>query len=315
MAESPLIGVVTVTYNSATVLPDFLRCMAEQTYRDFLLFAVDNASKDATTQLLSECSDTRLRVIANSDNRGVAEGNNQGIRAALDAGCSSVLLINNDTEFGSTLIEQLNMGLITDRVEMTCPKIMYYDEPDRIWAVGGAFQLWRGCRSIHFGEGEIDHGQYDQVRLITYVPTCCVLIKKEVFEEVGVMDARYFVYWDDTDFMYRAMKAGMKLECLPGTTLLHKAGSLTGGGDNDTPFAIRYGTRNSIFFLLKHFGLIPTLPWLALCQVIWFNKLLFRRKPKSWFAMKQSAFGESLAMWWKGKGLSTTEIEGRGQDY
>jgi GT2 family glycosyltransferase len=299
MASGEQIGVVTVTYNSAGVLLDFLRCMAAQTHREYILFAVDNASQDDTLSILRGCSDNRIRIIANSENRGVAEGNNQGIRAALESRCASVLLINNDTEFGPTLVAQLDEGLNEHLVEMTCPKMMFYDDPERIWAAGGKFQPWRAHRSIHLGEGEIDCGQYDKPRLITYVPTCCVLIKREVFERVGVMDERYFVYWDDTDFMYRSMKAGVKLLYLPQAKLLHKVASLTGG--SMTPFAIRYGTRNSLYFLLKHFGLVLSLPWLALSQMVWCQKLIFKRQPKSWFSLKQSAFQEGLSLWWKSR--------------
>src|ERR1700733_2803561 len=103
MASGDRIGVVTVTYNSASVLPAFLGCVMEQTHREFILFAADNSSTDDTLRMLRGCSDERLKIIANPDNRGVAAGNNQGIVAALEAGCRSVLLLNNDTEFGATL--------------------------------------------------------------------------------------------------------------------------------------------------------------------------------------------------------------------
>ena len=286
---------VTVTYNSVAVLPDFLRCLAAQSFRSFTLFAVDNASTDGTMPILLACPDPHIEIIANSDNKGVAAGNNQGIQAALAAGCSSVLLINNDTEFPPGLIADLAQGLAHYQVGMICPKMMYYEQPDRIWAAGGTFQPWRGYSSVHLGHGETDRGQHDQARLVTYVPTCCVLIRKTVFEKIGLMDERYFVYWDDTDFMYRAMRAGIQLMYFPQAKLFHKVASLTGG--SSTPFALRYGTRNSIYFLLKHFGLILTLPWLALHQLAWCGKLVLGRQPKSWFAVKQCAFQEAISMW------------------
>jgi GT2 family glycosyltransferase len=295
MAEEDLIGVVTVTYNSGEVLPDFLRCMAAQTHRRYILFAVDNASKDSTTRILRECVDERLRIIANPDNRGVAAGNNQGIRAALEAGCLSVLLINNDTEFGPALIAQLDEGLGANRVEMACPKMVYYDEPERIWAAGGKFQPWLGYRSIHLGEGEMDRGQHDLPRLVTYVPTCCVLIRKEVFEKVGLMDERYFVYVDDVDFMYRAMKAGVKLVYLPEAKLQHKVGRLSGG--EDSPFAIYYGTRNRMFFLLKHFGMAYALPWMLVRQLYYFWRFLVARKGAQWLFLKERSLWQAFEMY------------------
>jgi hypothetical protein len=298
MNKEKLVGAVTVTYNSADVLPAFLRCMTGQTHRNFLLFAVDNASNDETLRILRECSDPRLRILANPDNRGFAAGSNQGIRDALAAGCTSVLLINNDTEFDSSIIALLAEGLEAHGAWMSCPKMMYYDEPQRIWAAGGAFQPCLGYRSIHFGENEIDHGQFDQAKPVTFVPGCCVLINKAVFEKIGLLDERYFVYVEDTDFMYRAMKAGVKLIYLPEAKLLHKVGRLTGG--ENSPFAIQYGTRNRIFFLLKHFGLACTLPWIAVCQVYFFLQFLFGRKGRSWLSLKQQALRSSLAMYLEG---------------
>jgi GT2 family glycosyltransferase len=295
MAKGDLIGVVTVTYNSATVLPDFLRCIATQAHSEFLLIAVDNASKDDTLRILRECPDARLRVIANTENRGVAEGNNQGIRAALDAGCASVLLINNDTEYDPTLISQLDEGLGTYHVEMICPKMMYYGEPRRIWSAGGAFQPWLGYRIVHLGGNEIDHGQCDRARLITYVPTCCVLIRKEVFEKVGMMDERYFVYVDDVDFMYRAMKAGVRLMYSPEPKLLHKVGGLTGG--EDSPFTIRYTTRNRVYFMLRHFGAAKSLPMLFMYQCYFAAGVLCGRFSLKTYRIKQRAVWEGITMW------------------
>jgi len=295
MANQNPIGIVTVTYNSADVLPDFLRCIAAQTHREFILFAVDNASKDETVRILRECTDDRLIIIANPDNRGVAGGNNQGIRAALEAGCRSVLLINNDTDFEPNLLAQLDQGLSTYRVDMACPKMMYYDHPDRIWAAGGEFQRWLGYRSVHLGEGEADHGQYDTPRLVTYVPTCCVLIKKEVFETIGVMDERYFVYSDDVDFMYRAMRAGVKLMYLPEAKLLHKVGSLCGG--ENSPLGLQYSTRNRMFFLLKHFGMAYALPWMLVRQVYYFCQFLVAQKGLEWLRLKQSSLWQAFGMY------------------
>ncbi|WP_263377118.1 glycosyltransferase family 2 protein [Granulicella aggregans] len=295
MARLGLIGVVTVTYNSATVLPSFLECLTAQTHREFILFAVDNASNDATIQMLTECSDDRIRVIANAVNVGVAEGNNQGIAAAIAAGCSSVWLLNNDTEFDNTLLAQLATNMVTEQVGMICPKIMYYDEPGKIWAAGGTFQQRYGYRSVHYGEGELDQGQYDEQRLVTYVPTCCVLISAEVFEKVGMMDPRYFVYVDDVDFMYRAMKDGIRLLYFPRAKLLHKVSSLT--GQEESISMIRFCTRNRVFFLLKHFGLLRSSPLLLGYQIHFLIGRLTGKLKNDVYFEKQRAVKRGYEMW------------------
>ena len=76
--EQGRIGVVTVTYNSEQVLQEFLDSLAVQTYRNFVLYVVDNASKDLTLKILRQRTDMAVVTIANPSNVGVAEGNNQG---------------------------------------------------------------------------------------------------------------------------------------------------------------------------------------------------------------------------------------------
>ena len=288
------IGVVTVTYNSGQVLPNFLRCLWAQTYTNFLLFAVDNASRDSTIELLKECCDERLIVIANPDNRGVAEGNNQGIRKALEAGCSSVLLLNNDTEFDETLIRHLAGGLKTYSCDMVCPKILFFDEPDRIWAAGGFFQPRLGYRTLHYGEGDLDRGQFDQTRVVTYTPTCCVLIRSDLFARIGLMDARYFVYSDDADFMYRALKAGSRLYYLSSATVLHKVGRLTGG--DASPFNVRYVVRNRAYFKLKHCGRITASFWNLMYRAYYLAKFLAFKSSFTTLKIRQRAINEAYKM-------------------
>jgi len=293
MAENDLIGVVTVTYNSASVLEEFLKCASAQTYSNFLLFAIDNASTDETVSMLRICTDSRLRIIVNPDNKGIAEGNNQGILAALESGCASVLLLNNDTTFDKDMFAALARGFEQYSAQMTCPKIMYFDEPDRIWAAGGDFQPWFAYRVSHRGHNQLDAGQFDQVSPATYVPTCCVLIKREVFEKIGLMDARYFVYVDDVDFMYRAMKKGVKLIYLPGNVMYHKVGGLTGG--QESTFSIRFNTRNRVYFLIKHFGLLRSLPVLLFYQAIFAVRFLTGRLSRREYGIKQKAVIEGIS--------------------
>ena len=128
----PTIGVVTVTFNSAPVLGPFLKCVLAQDLRNFILYVVDNVSNDESTAILKELSDPRLRLILNSTNKGVAEGNNIGIRAALDDGCETILLLNNDTEFSSTLFRTLYDGLAQCKTPMTTGKMLYFS----------SFRLW-----------------------------------------------------------------------------------------------------------------------------------------------------------------------------
>ena len=253
------IGVVTVTYNSGSVLHDFFRSAFAQSLSDFTLYVVDNASRDDTPALLRECTDARLRCIRNAANVGVAEGNNQGIRAALADGCETVLLLNNDTEFPPDLFARLYQGLEEHGAAMTSAKMYYFEPSGLIWCAGGELDPKTYFNAFHSGMGEPDRGQYEIARRVTYVPTCCLLVRKAVFERVGLMDPGYFVYQDDVDFLYRCYRKDLALWYLPKAILYHKVSALTGGDDSE--FAIRYMTRNRVYFLRKHLPLRKALLW------------------------------------------------------
>lgn len=282
------IGVVTVTYNSAGVIDDFLNSLLAQSYSNFEAWIVDNASSDATLQRVKSCADSRIVVIANSNNAGIASGNNQGIRAALQTGCDLVLLINNDTEFGADLLETLCGGLRDQAWDMIVPKIMYFEDPSKIWCAGGRFDKIRGYLTLHFGQRESDRGQYDLSRLVEYAPTCCMLIRKEVFERIGVMDENYFIYSDDADFCLRAKRTGVKLGYLPSAKLLHKVSSLTGGGQSK--FAIRHLTRSHIYFIRKNLGFWRSLLYLPAYQVRLLYKLLSGVVDPGGYSVRQMGF-------------------------
>jgi GT2 family glycosyltransferase len=287
------VGVVTVTFNSGHVIEGFLRSLQAQNWPHLKAYAIDNASTDSTLRQLA--ASPQVQVIANPDNRGIAEANNQGIRAALNDGCDLVLLMNNDIEFEPDLVRNLVEGLEHYGSDMIAPKILYYDDPLKIWSAGGGMDPKKGYSGFHYGYDEIDRGQFDTPRLVDHAPACCLLIRKEVFERIGVMDSRYFTYVEDTDFSYRAKQAGLKLMYLPSASLLHKAHSLTGGLFSD--FMMRYTTRNRIYFMLKHFGPWRGLYYVPAYQVHLVLQLLSRRVKPSMFWLRERAFFEGLRLW------------------
>lgn len=290
MNSRKLVGVVTVTYNSGGVIDDFMKSILKQAYVDFILYVTDNASSDDTLKRLGEYRDPRIVLVANHANVGVAEGNNLGIRAALKDGCDSVLLINNDTVFDSDLLGKLAEGLQEYKCEIIVPKIVFFDEPDKIWCGGGYFDALRG-RGSHFGLGDRDDGQSDLAKAVSYSPTCCMLIRREVFGWIGFMDSIYFLYFDDTDFCLRAYRAGVKLFYLPSALLRHKVSSLTGGNSS---FALRYMTRNHVYYLLKHYSWWQVFFYCLAFYIYIPGKYLFLLRRPKLFWVAQKAFWEGI---------------------
>ena len=292
-APAPKVGVVTVLFNSSSVLPGFLASLAAQQYQDFHVWAIDNASTDDS---VAQCRDQgeRLTVIANPTNLGVAAGNNQGIYAALDAGCEFVLLLNNDVEFGPPLFKQLIEGIHANSCAMTTPMMYYFDRPDVIWAAGGKFQPLLGYRCYHLQDGVKDVGQFTSPRCVQHAPTCCVLFKRSVFETVGFMDERYFVYHDDTDFMLRCLKADQRLFLLPHAKLQHKVSSLTGGAESE--FSVRMGTRNRIYMLTKFLGRSLAIPYVAGLALTYLFRRLIRNYDRERHQLKQASLRQGFRM-------------------
>lgn len=251
--KQPSIGIVTVLYNSESVLEDFFRTLNEQTYKNFVLYVIDNKSTDnslAMARSLSEKVFFKTVFFAESENWGVAKGNNIGIVRALADGCDYILLANNDIVLAPDAVCTLLDGLLVHRADMAVPKIYYWNSDRRIWCVGGKFKRYR-FSTVHIGADETDDGQYDVDAMVEYAPTCFMLIQREVFEQVGMMDERYFVYYDDTDFIYRATRLyGKKLFYIAKSAIEHKVSSCTQG--KSSLFTLRYGSRNHIYFALKY---------------------------------------------------------------
>jgi len=290
--EEALVGIVTVTFNSGFVIRTFMNSLLKQTYIGFILYVIDNASTDATLQALGEYNDPRIVIVRNSTNVGAAEGNNIGIRAALKDGCSSVVLINNDTAFDDDLLYQLLLGLEQHDCDMVVPKILYFDEPEKIWSAGGYFSWLRGS-ARHFGLDRNDDGQFDRARFVDYSPTTCMLIRKEVFDVVGFLDASYFAYFEDTDFCYRAHQAGIKLLYISSGRLLHRVSSLTG---RDSDFTVRYCVRNHVYYVLKNFPIWQRLFYLPALQFHLVAKFVLMRRKLSTFWLAEKAFSEGFSL-------------------
>tara|TARA_Y100001968_G_C19405192_1_gene743270 strand:+ start:350 stop:1261 length:912 start_codon:yes stop_codon:yes gene_type:complete len=295
------IGLVTITYNSENVLDRFLHSALKQSFDEFMIYIIDNNSSDNTLKLLQKYDDPRIKIVINESNFGVAKANNQGIKLALNDGCSQVLIINNDTEFEEFLIEKMLAIQRKNNCSLVVPRIMFFDTPEIIWYAGGKFIKSKGFLPEHIGNNQKYDKNLNIVNQVDYAPTCCLLVKKEVFEDVGFMDEKYFVYFDDTDFMYRILKQNKhKLFYFSDVVFYHKVGSLTRSFTDPKSdiryrgnFFIKYNVRNHIYFL-KKIGTLYT--YLFILFLFFKNNVRFLFSPafpknyKTWYLINKSYF-------------------------
>lgn len=249
------IGIVTVLYNSETVLEDYFKTLSEQQCKDFVVYVVDNKSPDNSLALSKSLADKysssyNTIIIENDKNYGIAKGNNVGLLRAKEDGCDLVLLCNNDIVMSSDCIQNMVNRLYTENIDMVVPKIFYYDEP-LIWMAGGRF-AWISGGTRHIGAEQPDGPQFNEYKLCEYAPTCVMLIRSKLFDEIGLFDEKYFVYFDDTDWVYRCKIAGKKMGYTPDAIVRHKESVSTGGQQSD--FSIHMQCRNHVYFCKKNFS-------------------------------------------------------------
>ncbi len=267
------LGLVTVLYNCEGVLQDFFDTLAIQTYKDFELIIVDNFSKDKsldTCKKLALSAPFKCYFIENEVNLGVAAGNNQGIKIAFEHNCEKILLTNNDIVLREDTIQELYDSHIANNADLSVPKI-YYAGTNKIWCAGGKFNKLKGT-TTHFGYCKEDAEKFNELKQVEYAPTCFMLINKEVFNNVGLMDEKFFVYYDDTDFVYRSViKKSFSLWYIPNSIVQHKVSFSTG---SESDFNIRYMLRNRIYFAKKH----NTFPHLFYIINLFYHKTVRRIK-------------------------------------
>lgn len=263
----PRIAIVTVLYNSAVVLPDFLASLSANG-GDWQLIAVDNASTDDSAMIVRAWRDGAATTVANTDNVGFAAATNQGIRLAQETGFDAVLVLNNDTVFTSDFLPGIARMARQRPGEILAPVVLYDADPGRAWYAGGRFTWARGAYQVHADEripsGDAQHWAAG------FAPGCALLVPMAVFDRVGLFDERFFVYWEDADFCLRCKQAGVAITVLRAPTIRHKVSILTKG--ENSPFSVRMYQRNQILFLRKHLGLPATAVQLPLMIA----KALFR---------------------------------------
>lgn len=250
--SGPLVAIVTVTYNSGSVLPEFLASLSNQTFRDWMLVVIDNASVDQSRGLLESWADNRLHLICNDSNRGFAAASNQGFAHATQSSTPWVLVLNNDTAFQPNFLERLMLRAARGDAQVIAPRVTYYDDMSRNWYAGGHFSAAWGFRATLEGEGEVDDPSSPPERWVSFAPGCCKLIRTDLIRAQGAFDEAYFVYWEDTDLCWRWKQAGTRILYVREPAIRHKVSALTGGPQS--AFTILMYHRNQMLFLRKHFG-------------------------------------------------------------
>ncbi len=219
--SAPKVSIVILNWNQKDKTLACLRSLKKISYPCYEVVLVDNGSTDDSVNAVKE-EFPEIEIIENKRNLGVAGGRNVGINYVQEKGTDYVLLLDNDTIVDKDFItEMVKVGEEDERVGILTGKIYFYSEPDKIWCAGCSLSLYRRhMRAI--GYDEIDRGQYDEMREVDHVAGCCLMIKKKVIDEIGLLDQNFIEYFtEDTDWCLRAKKKGYKVVYVPRSKIWH----------------------------------------------------------------------------------------------
>jgi GT2 family glycosyltransferase len=255
---------VVLTYNGRELLDVVMPTLLGQTYRDFTVVVVDDASSDGTgDHVLARWPEARL--LETPVNRGVAAALNRGLAAAEG---EYVALLNNDLELEPDWLERL-VGVLDAHPEAASAtgKLLNFHRREEIDAAGDLMR-WSGAPDQR-GHGEVDRGQYDEPQAVFSPCAGAAVYRRSAFADVGTFDEDFVAYLEDIDWGFRAQLAGYSSRYEPGAVAYHVGGATT-SRQPDRFVALR--RRNQILVVAKNYpvaALIRHAPAIALHQGGW----------------------------------------------
>ena len=247
------VAIVIVCYNGVADTLECLESLSCLTYPGVQIVVVDNGSSDGTAARVRDAAYKNVHVVETSENLGFAGGNNIGVRFALDTlGAAYTFLLNNDTTVEPGLLEPLVVyAEANPNAGAVAPLMCYHGSPETVWSAGGAMN--HRADSVLVGEGEpASNFSHPAPREHDFVVGCGMLIRRDVWDAVGLLDARYFLYYEESDWCYRARKRGYASIVVPSVRLWHKVSRSTGAASELTLYYMR---RNALLFAESHLPL------------------------------------------------------------
>jgi GT2 family glycosyltransferase len=290
---------VMLNWNSYDYNAACINSLKESSYPFTRIVVVDNGSTDGSIQRLEEeFKDPQMLFIRNAKNEGFAGGQNIGIRAAFDAGAEMVFSVNNDTVIDPGCLGLLVEALVRDpEAGIAGPAIMYFKNPEKVWQAGGYFNPVRAGVVVP-GKGGTARDLPSEVRDVSFLTGCAILIRKRVFETVGMLDTSYFFYGEDLDFDLRVRAAGMRLLFVPRARLWHKIDEVA--TDRTSPYVLYHLARSTVMLFRRRFE-IPYRWYGIALQFALYTPFRF------WQILKGGSGWQACAAWLKGLTRGMTE--------
>ena len=271
------LAIITINFNGAPETIKLLESL-QSAENNANVFVVDNNSQSEDAGILENYfqsalkSDQISKLIKNKVNLGFSGGNNVAAETAVSNNADWVLLLNNDTTVENSFIARLKT--ILEQSEYQNPSIIGIplNEGKRTAYAGRINWLKPTLRHVYQPLSMFDNKT-------AYAIGAAMLVHGKVFETVGFLDEKYFLYFEDADFCQRAKAAGFEIKFLPDLGLNHRVSAST--AKLGSPVLLRYHYRNALYFNVKNgpwYIKIAVWPWSWLIITKQILKLLISRR-------------------------------------
>jgi GT2 family glycosyltransferase len=247
--DDPSVYTIILNWNQPQMTMECLDSLTRSVYPNNTIVVVDNGSKDGSPEIIRSHY-PNIKLLVMTENLGFCEGNNVGMRYALDQGADYLFLLNNDTVVAPDMLTRLVEACQEDtKAGMAGPTMYYHDEPNKIAAAGGIVDRSR-ARFWNRMDGVLDPINNDApTEDVDFIVSCAVLARRETVLRIGLLDNRYFINGDDIDWGLKAIESGYKVLYVPNAKMWHKISAAMGNGSPATTY---YITRNNFLIFGTH---------------------------------------------------------------
>jgi len=248
---SARVSIVVLNWNNA---PDTIECLESVRrldYPNYGVLVVDNGSTDGSVDRI-RTKHPEVEIIETGQNMGYAGGNNAGIRRALVRGVEYICILNNDVAVAPDFLTPL-LAALEERgdADVATPLLAEMANPDRIWALGAAVDRRTGTVTrLHAGR-HVHDWQVNESLEIDVASGAAMLVKRQVFERVGLLDEAFYLYYEETDWCLRVRRAGYRILAVPTSVVWHKVSAALG---QTSPVIDYYMLRNHLRLICRHWS-------------------------------------------------------------
>ena len=240
---NPLIAIIIVNWNGCAHTLECISSVQNIDYANFKIIVIDNGSSDTSLADIQKRYPD-VTCLPMHQNLGFAEGSNVGIRYALALHAERLFLLNNDTIVKPDVLK----AFMRQNDPVMGGKLFCYQDRNKLDHLGGIWNEKQAQFDL-VGLNAVDNGQFDQPMELDYVCGASLFAHRTVFEKIGLLEPAFFLFWEESDWCYRAKKAGFTVKTCPQAVIYHKGSASFIGNKSHTTY---FDWRNRLLWIKRN---------------------------------------------------------------